>query len=161
MLAWETSEWCQIKRPMQQWAVKAGWLFPQHASPAQARYHHKCCSFSEVPWWAWARWWIAKTVVSLKTLISQEGGKGWDDCLGTLEFATGRKKATHSSIVLSCGCSFDANLPPSQPHPNAVVLSLGAGGLGDEAIGDFWKDSWYFSLMQVSWLLLSHHWEWW
>lgn len=162
MLAWETSEWCQIKRrPVQQWAGKAVWLFLQHVSPALTRCHHKCCSVSEVPWWGWAWWWITRTVVSLETLISQEGGKGWEGCLRTLEFATGRKKPTHSSVVLSCFCSFGVNLPPSEPLPNAVLLSPGAGGLGDEVMGDFWKDSWYFSLLQVRWLLLSHHWEWW
>lgn len=127
--------------------------------PAQAKYHHKC--FSKAPWWAWAWWWITRTVVSLETLISQEGEKGWDGCLGTLEFATGRIKATHSSIVLSCGCSYCASLPPLEPHPNAVVPSPGAGGLGAGAMGDFWKDSWDLSLLQVRWLLLSYHWEWW
>lgn len=76
---------------------------------------------------------------------------------GTLEFATGRKKATLSSTVLSCGCSYCANLPPSEPYPNAVVLSPGAGDLGAEAVGGFWKDSWDFSLLQARWLLLSHH----
>lgn len=162
MLAWETSEWCQIKRrPMQQWVGKAAWLFLQHVSPAQAKYHQKCCSFSKVPWRAWAWESISRTVVSLQTLISQEGGRGWGGWLGTLEFATGRIKATHSSIVLSCGCSYCANLPPSEPHPNAVLPSPGAGGLGAGAMGDFRKDSWDFSLLQVRPLLLSHHWEWW
>lgn len=114
--------------------------------PSTAKYHHKCCSFSKVPWWAWAWWWITRTVVSVKTLISQEEKDDmavWEPLSLQLE----EKKATHSSIVLNCGCSYCANLPPSEPHPNAVVLSPGAGGLGAEAMGDFWKDSWDFSLL--------------
>lgn len=37
--------------------------------------------------------------------------------------------------MLSCFCSFGVNLPPSEPLPNTVLLSPGAGGLGDEVMG--------------------------
>ena len=79
----------------------------------------------------------------------------------SLQFATGRTKSTHSFIVLSCACSYCANLAPVEPGPDAVVHSSGAGGSGAGAMGACWKGCRGFSSLWVRSRLLSHRGVWW
>lgn len=110
--------------------------------------------------WAWQ--WITVIVVSLQTLISQAGGRGW----GWLHRSPLRLQLEElgALIVLLCSVVSAVVVPTfssTEPGPDTVVPSPGAGGSGDGAMGVFWKGSWVFSSLWGRLLWLSCRWGWW
>lgn len=129
---------------------------------AHATYHHKCCSFSKVPWEVLAWWWIRVIIVSLQTPISQVGRREWGWLSGTP--CSLQPEEQKPLLVLLCSvvaAVIVPTFPPVEPGPDTVVPSPGAGGSGAGEMGAFWKGGWGFSSLWVRWLLLSYHWRWW